>query len=242
MLNRLRSAWIWVASAFLFLAWALLLGVVRLFDRNPLRVRTARWFRKLGRVLAKLQPWSVEVTGLENFDPARRYVIVSNHQSLADIPVLAHLPVDAKWLGKAELFQVPVMGWMMRWAGDVPVDRGNKRKSAAALLQCARYLRQGLSMVFFPEGTRTLTGEVLAFNEGPFQLAVRERAPILPLVVEGTGAALPRDTWIFGGNLKIELRVLKPVPVEGWSPEQVPQLRDAVRQSIVDELSLMRRA
>jgi 1-acyl-sn-glycerol-3-phosphate acyltransferase len=240
MIRTLRSAWIWLASAALFLFWCLLLGAIRLFDRDPLRVRTARWFRRLGRALAKVQPWRVHITGLENVDPSQHYVIVSNHQSLADIPVLAHLRIDAKWLGKSEIFRLPVIGWMMRWAGDVPVERGNKRKAATALLQCAKYLRQGLSIVFFPEGTRSPGGQVLPFNEGPFQLAVRERVPILPLVVEGTGAALPRDSWKFGSNLQIQLRVLKAVPVDGWTPEQVPLLRDTVRQLIVDELNRVR--
>jgi len=240
MIRILRSLWIWLASATLFLVWFLLLGAIRVFDRDPLRIRTARWFRKLGRALARVQPWRIHITGLGNLDPSLTYMIVSNHQSLADIPVLSHLRIDTKWLGKSELFRLPVIGWMCRWAGDVPVERSSKRKSATAILQCARYLRQGCSMVFFPEGTRSHDGHVLPFNEGPFQLAVRERVPILPLVVEGTGAALPRNSWIFGSALDIQLRVLKAVPVDGLTLEQVPLLRDTVRQSIIDELNLMR--
>ena len=111
-------------------------------------------------------------------DPAQVYVIVSNHQSLADIPVITHLKLDTKWLAKAELFRVPVFGWMLRMAGDVPVERGDTRKAAKAMLQCARYLRQRCSVVFFPEGTRSRDGAVLPFNEGPFQLAIREQAPV----------------------------------------------------------------
>lgn len=85
-----------------------------------------------------------------------------------DIPLITNLKLDAKWLAKAELFDFPLMGWMLRMAADVPVDRSNRRKAAHALLQCARYLRNGCSMVFFPEGTRSPDGEVLPFNEGPF--------------------------------------------------------------------------
>jgi 1-acyl-sn-glycerol-3-phosphate acyltransferase len=95
-------------------------------------------------------------------------------------------------------------------------------------------------VVFFPEGTRSPDGRVLPFNEGPFHLAIREQVPILPLVVEGSGAALPRDTWLFGGIQDIHLRILEPVPVEGWNIKQVPALRDAVRQRIVDELERLR--
>jgi len=168
------------------------------------------------------------------------YVIVSNHQSLADIPLISHVRVDAKWLAKAELFRFPAIGWMMRMAGNVPVDRSDKRKAAHALLRCARYLRQGCSVVFFPEGTRSPDGEVLPFNDGPFQLAIREQVPVLPLMVDGSGAALPRNSLLFGGTQDIHLRILKPVPVEGWNAKQSSELREVVRQKIIDELHALR--
>jgi 1-acyl-sn-glycerol-3-phosphate acyltransferase len=129
---------------------------------------------------------------------------------------------------------------MLRWAGDVPIDRSDRREGAKAMLQCARYLRQRCSVVFFPEGTRSPDGRVLPFNEGPFHLAIREQVPILPLVVEGSGAALPRNSWLFGETQDIHLQILEPVPVDGWTIKQVPALRDAVRQKIVDELERLR--
>src|SRR6266568_7578343 len=190
--------------------------------------------------MGKVNPWRVVLTGVENVDPSKVYVIVSNHQSLADIPVITHLKLDTKWLGKAELFRVPVIGWLMRMAGDVAVERGDARKAAKAMLQCARYLRQRCSVVFFPEGTRSRDGSVLPFNEGPFQLAIREHVPVLPLVVEGSGAALPRNSWLFGDAFTIHLRVLPPVPVEGWNVKQSAQLRDAVREQIIAELDRLR--
>lgn len=237
MIALLRTIWIWTASIFLILLWTPLLGAVRLFDREPRRLRTGRWFRRLGRILANVNPWRIHISGGEHCDENQVYVVVSNHQSLADIPLIAHLKLDTKWLAKAELFRVPLLGWMLRMAGDVPVERSDRRKSAKALLQCARYLRQHCSVVFFPEGTRSPDRRVLPFNEGPFQLAIREHIPILPLVVDGSGAALPRNTWIFGGARDIYLRVLEAVPVEGFNIKQVGDLRDVVRQRIVDELA-----
>jgi 1-acyl-sn-glycerol-3-phosphate acyltransferase len=213
---------------------------VRLFDRNPLRLSTARWFRRLGRALAKVSPWRIHIEGLQHIDPRQVYVVASNHQSLGDIPLLSHLPLDTKWLAKAELFRLPVVGWMMRAAGDVPVERADRRKAAQALLQCARYLRRHCSVVFFPEGTRSPDGEVLPFNDGPFQLAIREQTPVLPLVVEGSGNALPRHSFLFGGVQDIYLRVLPPVPVEGWSTKETAALREKVRGQIIDELHRLR--
>ena len=235
-----RSLWIWTASATLILLWLPLLTFIWIFDRDRRRLRTARWFRRLGRLLAIVNPWHIVISGQENIVPGQVYVIVSNHQSLADIPVISNLKLDTKWLGKAEIFRVPVLGWMARMAGDVPVARGDRTNAARALLKCARYLRQGCSVVFFPEGTRSLNGEVLPFNEGPFQLAIREQVPVLPLVVEGSGNALPRNSWLFGGTQDVYLRVMEPVSVEGWDVKQSAAVRDAVRQRIVDQLARVR--
>jgi 1-acyl-sn-glycerol-3-phosphate acyltransferase len=242
VLRILRSLWIWSAAAALFLFWTLLMALTRLFDRDPLHRRTARCFRRLGPALAKVNPaWRVHVSGTEHIVPGQTYVLVSNHQSLADIPVVSHLRLDAKWMGKAEIFKLPLIGWMLRMAGDVPVDRTDRRNGAKALLQCAQYLRKGLSVVFFPEGTRSRDGAVLPFNAAPFQLAIREGAAVLPVVVEGSGAALPRGSWIFAGTRDIWVKVLEAVPVTGWNPRQGEALRDTVRQKIVDELESMRK-
>lgn len=236
MIDALRSAWIWFATVTLVLAWIPYMAVVRLFDRDPLRVATARAFRRLGEMVAKVNPWRLRIAGLENIDRTRAYVVVANHQSLADIPLISHLRIDAKWLGKAELFRVPVFGWLMRMAGDVSVERGDRRKAAQSLLQCARLLKQRLSVVFFPEGTRSKDGRILPFNDGPFQLAVREGVPVLPVVVEGTGTALPRNTWKFGGAQDIWLHVLEPVP----PGSDVGELRESVRGRMIAELERIR--
>jgi 1-acyl-sn-glycerol-3-phosphate acyltransferase len=233
----LRSLAIWTANLSLILAWAPVVAAVRLFDRDPLRRRTARWFRGLSHALAKVNPWRIEISGQEHLQRGQVYVIVSNHQSLADIPVISHLPIDTKWLAKAELFRVPIFGPLMRMAGDIPVERGHPRNAARALLECARYLRQGCSVMFFPEGTRSRDGKVLPFNEGPFQLAIREQVPVLPLSIQGSGNALPRNSWLFGPAQDIRLRVLEPVPTQGWSVKQTAELRDFVRQKIVDSLA-----
>jgi 1-acyl-sn-glycerol-3-phosphate acyltransferase len=245
MIRYLRSVWIWTASAALVIVWAPVLAVTGLVDRmtskeENLRLRTGRWFRRLGRMLSRVGPWNIRITGAENIAANRVYVIVSNHQSLADIPLISHLRPDTKWLAKAELFRVPLVGWMMRMAGDVPVDRSAPKQGARAMLRCAKYLRQGCSVVFFPEGGRSPDGEVQPFNEGAFQLALREQVPILPLVVEGTGKALPAKSWLWGSSRDIQLRVLEPVSVEGRGVKESAALRDAVRRKIADELTRLR--
>ncbi|HLY19556.1 MAG TPA: lysophospholipid acyltransferase family protein [Bryobacteraceae bacterium] len=236
----LRSIWIWTATAALILLWAPLLGIIRLSDPDPRRLRTGRWLRRLGRNIARVNPWRIHIAGREHLDPNQVYVIVSNHQSLADIPVITHLRLDTKWLAKAELFRFPVVGWMLRMAGDIRVERSDLREGAKAQLRCARYLRQHCSVVFFPEGTRSRDGQVLPFKDGPFRLAIRERVRVLPLVVEGSRTALPRNTWIFGPPSDIHLQILEPVSVDGWIRAGAPALRDEVRRRMVDALDRVR--
>ena len=150
MVGFLRSLWIWLTTGTIVLLWVPLLWVVVALDRDPLRRSTARWFRRLGPMVANVNPaWNVLIEGRENIRKGQAYVVVSNHQSLADIPLIAHLGIDAKWLAKTELGKFPVFGWMMRVSRDIFVDRSDRRKAAQALLQCARMLKQGLSVVFF---------------------------------------------------------------------------------------------
>src|SRR3954466_14205369 len=117
MLRVVRSLWIWAASATLVVLWVPLLGLIRIFD-DERRLRTARWFRRLGRNLSRVSRWRIHISGRENVEAGKVYVIVSNHQSLADIPVLSHLRLDTKWLAKIELFRLPLVGWMLKMAGD----------------------------------------------------------------------------------------------------------------------------
>lgn len=219
------------------------MGIVWMIDwasGDDARLRSGRWFRRLGRMVTRIGAWRITITGREHIDSNRVYVIVSNHQSLADIPLLSHLKLDTKWLAKIELFRVPLFGWMLRMAGDVPVDRAVPRQAAKALMQCAKYLRRHCSVVFFPEGGRSPNGDVQPFNEGAFQLAIREQVPVLPVVVEGTGKALPSQSWVWGNSREIQLRVLEAIPVEGRGVKEGAALRDEVRQKIMDELSRLR--
>ena len=225
MIRYLRSLWIWAASAALIIVWVPVLGVIWAFDKE-LRLRTGRWFRRLGRMLSRVSPWRIRITGRELMDANQVYVIVSNHQSLADIPLLSHLRLDTKWLAKAELFRVPLVGWMMCEVFTTYLWTGRCPGRARAMLRCAKYLRQHCSVVFFPEGGRSPDGEVQPFNEGAFQLAIRERVPILPLVVKDRSGAAVEE---LGGAPGHPACVLEPVPIEGWGVKECAALRDAVR-------------
>jgi len=137
-----------------------------------------------------------------------------------------------KWLSKVELFRIPVLGWMMWLAGDIPVKRGFGPSAAEAMERCREVLRKRVSVMIFPEGTRSRTAELLPFKDGAFRLAIEAGLPILPLAVSGTATALPKHGWRFGRSAA-EVRVLEPVDTAGLSLADVPALKAQVRDRIV---------
>ena len=237
----LRSIWAWTAIAVLIVVWLPFLAVVRLFDRDPALYRTGYLFRRLGWAMTRVNPsWQVTISGEYPEDPRLPYVVVSNHQSLADVPVVSCLPWEMKWVGKTELFSIPLTGWMMRMAGDIKLDRSEARSGAKALLQARNYLRNRCSVIFFAEGTRSRDGRVLPFNPGAFHLAVREQVPILPIVIEGTGGALPKHDWRFGDATDIRLHILPAVETKGLARKDADRLSREIRDQIIQQIAAFR--
>ncbi|MGM0746108.1 MAG: lysophospholipid acyltransferase family protein, partial [Bacteroidota bacterium] len=141
MVQRIKSLLIWAGIILLVLFWLPLLALIRLFDRESVRYRTGKWFRKLGYVISKVNPtWNIEIEGSKNIDDRNPYIMVSNHLSNADIPVISNLPWEMKWIAKKELFSVPFVGWMMKMSGDIPVDRSSSNKRIGVFKRCKYYL------------------------------------------------------------------------------------------------------
>ena len=237
----IRSLWVWSASGVLFLVWLPLMAAVRLFDRDSLHRKSGRCIRVLGRLFTRVYPGRILVAGLEQIDPRQAYVMVANHQSLADGPLTAHVPIDNKAVFRINLFHVPVVGWLLRMAGEIPVDRSDPRRAAKALLECGRSLRAGCSVLIFPEGTRSRDGQLLPFNDTPFRLALREGLPVLPVVLDGASAALPKNSWMFHSGGDIHVNVLAPVFTEGWGRKESAELNDHVWGLFADELKRIRK-
>lgn len=238
MISALKSILLWPLLLFLILVWTPLMGVVWLFDSDPARYPTGRLFRFLGKLLTRVNPeWKVTISGKIDIDDRHPYVMVSNHLSNADIPVISNLPWEMKWMAKKELFGLPFLGWMMRMAGDISVDRRNKRSQISTLKKAVFYLRNRCSVMFFPEGTRSRSGKLGRFTSGAFHLAIREQIPILPLVIDGTQNCLPKKSWKFGQAPRIRLKVLEPVSTEGLSGDDVDELIGRVRSMILDQLA-----
>jgi 1-acyl-sn-glycerol-3-phosphate acyltransferase len=240
-MNAVRSALIWSAIVGLVVGWLPLMVVSRLLDRDPARYRTGYLFRRLGAAMTRVNPyWDVRLEGDFPSNPRRPYVVVSNHQSLGDIPVVSRLPWEMKWVAKAELWRLPVAGWMLRLAGDIPVRRDDPASRAAVLPRAAAVLRNRCSVMFFPEGTRSRDGRVRRFQAGAFRLAIEAGVPVLPLAVDGTREAIPKHGWKFGRKIVARVGVLPPVETAGRQPEDAAALAEEVRQRIVARIAAWR--
>ncbi len=235
-MQRLLSVWIWFTTGALALLWLPWLALVYLITVpfDPGRYTVGRWFRRAAVVAVALNPlWDFRTSGVRIPDPRRPYVAVSNHESLADIFLISHLPWEMKWLSKEENFRIPVMGWMMRLAGDIAVRRGERGSGAEALAECRERLRQRVSVMIFPEGTRSRTHELLPFKDGAFRLAIEAGVPLLPMAVAGTRNAMAKGSLLFN-RARAEVRVLEPIPTEGLTLEDLPELKERTRV-VIDE-------
>lgn len=242
MLKRsVLSAWSWFSLVVIIIVWFPLVTITWLvtapFDKG--RYAAGYLFRKLTVAHQILTPmWKFHTSGDLPKDKRRPYVVVANHESFVDILLISHLPIEMKWLSKETFFKFPLVGWMMRMAGDVKVVRGDRTSGAAAMKACHDRLAKRVSVMIFPEGTRSADGSLGQFKDGAFRLAIESGAPILPLVVHGTRTALRKHDWRLGDS-RAEVRVLAPVPTEGLTEADVPVLRERVRALIAGELAVM---
>jgi 1-acyl-sn-glycerol-3-phosphate acyltransferase len=231
----LASVWTWLVLVVCVLLWLPLMLMVRLATlADPGRYWVGYLFRQIGVLTATLNPyWRFSYRGRIPDDPRKPYVVVSNHESFADILLISHLPWEMKWLSKAELFRYPVMGWLMRLAGDVPVKRGFGPSAVEAMAKCREILARKVSVMIFPEGTRSTTMELLPFKDGAFRLAIDTGVAILPLALHGTGPALRKHDWRISRSTAV-VEVLSPVETAGLTPADVPALKERVRSIIVE--------
>ncbi len=230
------GAYSYAEFIFLLVAWLPVLGVVTLLDRNNVR-RRGRWMRRFGRLTARLTPlWRFRIEGNAPADIDHKpYVVVANHQSSADPFLLSSLPWDMRWIAKVELFRAPLVGWLMKLGGDIPLQRGSGGSVRTMMADARATLDGGLSLMVFPEGTRSRDGELGQFKDGAFELAIAAGVPILPVVLDGTRTCRPKGSWWFG-DADAVARVLAPIPTVGLTKDDVAALRERVRDRIAAEL------
>jgi 1-acyl-sn-glycerol-3-phosphate acyltransferase len=136
-----------------------------------------------------------------------------------------------KWLSKDTIFRIPVMGWMMRMAKDIPIKRGKRESVVSAIQGCRDRLARRVGVMIFPEGTRSRTEDLLPFKDGAFKLAVEAQVPILPIAVAGTRDCMAKHSFAFR-RARARARVLAPIPTTGLTNADVAALRDRTRDII----------
>jgi len=181
------------------------------FDRQrAILHRYTCWWATL--YLRCLPGCRIVVEGREKIAPGKAYVLVANHQSMTDIMALSALAVPCKWVSKKEAFRLPCIGWNMYLNNYVCVDRGNIRNVRATLEECRAWLEHGVSLMMFPEGTRSKTGAMGEFHNGSFKLAAECDCPVVPIVVDGT-FPIYKGLQVLPFPGTITIRVLDPITV-----------------------------
>lgn len=180
--------------------------------------------------------WPVTIEGREKIRRDEAYVIVANHLSLLDILVLFRLFNHFKWVSKIENFRVPFIGWNMSLNRYIKLKRGDRESVIEMMKASGKALDEGNSIMMFPEGTRSTTGEMRAFKPGAFELALTKKRPILPIVIQGTADALPKRGFVLQGRHPIRLTILDEIPaaaLEGGSAEQIgEQTRELIAEHL----------
>jgi len=209
------------------------------FDRKRVIIHWFLMYESL--FLSYLMPiWTIHIEGREKAEKQITYVIISNHQSMLDILLINCLRFKFKWISKIENFNVPVIGWYLRMARYITVDRGNEESKLEMLEKSSDCLKEGISIMIFPEGTRSLNNEIGFFKRGAFQLALQANVPILPVLIDGTGGILPKHGLIFRSGYQIRINVLDPVNPDDFSTSDPDNLALQLSEVMTTRLNEIR--
>lgn len=197
--------------------------------RVPLAMARRLW----APVLIRGAGAQVEVIDLDRVDFSQAHLFAVNHQSIIDIPVLFRvLPVNLRFILKEELRRVPFLGWYTAAMGMIFVDRRERLRSLGHMRQVAELLRDGDSIVYFPEGTRSRDGRIHRFKTGGFLPAIEAGAPVVPVAIVGTGRVLPAGGFRVRPGV-VRVAVGEPIPTRDVGPEDRRELADRVRERVM---------
>jgi 1-acyl-sn-glycerol-3-phosphate acyltransferase len=199
------------------------------------------WLILQSCILLRLIPiWKIKVEGREKIEKGKAYILISNHQSILDILLINCLRYRFRWISKIENYKVPVLGWYLRMAKYITIDRGDVESKVEMFEKSALSLKEGISIMMFPEGTRSPDGEIGTFKLGAFQMALMTDKPILPVIIDGTGGILPKHGFVLTPGHNIYMKVLDPVHPGSFGSAVPEELALKFRNLLADELKKMR--
>ena len=223
-----------LSSIAFFCIASIIWAITALFDRKLtiLHYYSSLW----AACYLKIVPaWNVQVVGRQKIDSNKCYIIVSNHLSQLDILACYKLFKPFKWVSKAEVFKIPFIGWNMVLNRYISIKRGDRAGIKHMLLNCEKTLNKGSSIFIFPEGTRSVDGNIGKFANGAFALATKLNLPIIPVVIKGAHQALPKNSLVIRSQHKITIEVLDPVEPESFTGKKPSELASEVRGLIADK-------
>ena len=204
--------------------------------------RDKNFTSKLSKMWAKWVIYATgikyDVTGLENLDPKKKYIFMSNHESALDILLgVACLPYKIIFLAKKELFMIPVFGWAMQAAGMIKIDRQDPDRAKKSIDDAVnRLIYSSFSTFIYPEGTRSKTGDLLPFKKGGFILAIRSQLPIVPITIIGSGDVLPKGSLTINKG-QIKVIISKPILTDNLETNNTKELVESCRNEIIENLA-----
>lgn len=203
----------------------------------------AAWFKRWARLMLRICGVRLRAHGVDKLDPARNYVFASNHISLLDSPsLIASVPQRLSFIAKKELFSVPFMGWYLKRQGHIAVERGDPRTAIRSLTDAARAIdAEKKSILIFPEGTRSMDGQMLEFKDGAALLAIRSGTAIVPVAIRGTQAVMPsKALTITPGD--VDLYVGDPIEVTDFDLKRRGELTARLQATVTEMLASANRA
>lgn len=224
-----------VMFPFVFIIWLLVLP----FDKERYLIHMIISYQCF--LFASAIPiWKLKIENKKKIKKGTTYVIISNHQSILDILIINCLIIRFKWVSKIENIKVPFLGWYLLMANYIVVDRSDEESKTAMLEKSYALLKKGISLMIFPEGTRSLDNQIGFFKRGAFQLALQTNVAILPVLIDGTGDVLPKKGLIFGRGHSIRLKVLDPVSPIDFGTTDHEVLASKLKTMMEDELRILR--
>lgn len=207
---------------------------IGLLKRPPKNAQ--KYPRAWARILTSIAGVKVKVTGIEHLDSETTYVFAGNHCSQFDIySFQGYFPHDFRWIAKKELFAIPVFGRAMKTVGFISIDRSHGRKALQSLSLAARRIADGSSVLIFPEGTRSKNGRLHPFKSGALLLAIKSKAPVVPIGFNNTFSVLPKGTLLPRGG-EIVIRIGKPLPTDHFTTKDKQQLAVLLHDQVAELL------
>lgn len=241
MARTLFSIFVFTYFSLLFLIFFVIISLVFLITFPFDKYRKAPNFTLsiMARCMMIASPgWKMEFDGTEKFDPSQPTVFVSNHQSFLDMALIYHLPWKMKWVSKKSLTYIPVMGWLVWLTGHLTINRKSK-KALRKLDNLVQPLKDLVPVMIFPEGTRTMDGDLKPFKNGPFLLAQEHGFTLQPMVIDGGYEAMPPGSSKLNPNVHFKLKVLDPIDPSGFS--DMKDLKDHTRDVMAQHLTELRK-